>query len=418
MALTSGSVKHLRGAAFVCLLAAAPVGAAEAFLNAYRDGLVALEAGEWEAGARLLREAIAARPEAKLRLPRQRYLHPYVPHFYLGMAHFRLGQCGLAIQAFEEATRQGVVAKRSRLVGEMRTGREVCRSRIASTEERRREAGEWTELAGKELLAVRALAGAPEIVGRWSRREQSLADRLTGAEASVVRARELVSAAGRDDVRPFDEAKSLAVDALDSLKVVRASLERFTEESRLASKAAGSQLQRFVDLRYDARRALAETAHLERLSPLLTSQRKALVDVLEASAHLHSGSDSGEMKASTRNLSIALSDYRVTTEKPSAELVLAAEALLKGDYDAVAVALDGADVEEGRVGVQASLLLAAASFNLYLIDGGRDSDLLESARIRAQAARAAGVDPPPRFFSPRFLQFFGTVSLSSAPSGL
>lgn len=88
--------------------AAGPVRADPA--ESYRQGLAAIEAGSWAAVARWMGEAIAEQPgeSRRIALDGNRFAN-YLPHYYLGVARYQLGDCAGALRAWEASTSQGVV---------------------------------------------------------------------------------------------------------------------------------------------------------------------------------------------------------------------------------------------------------------------------------------------------------------------
>jgi hypothetical protein len=88
-----------------------------------------------------------------------------------------------------------------------------------------------------------------------------------------------------------------------------------------------------------------------------------------------------------------------------------ARALFGADYGRAQRSLDSVPTGGPRVEVARYLLGAAASFALYQRKGEREAQLLESARQQVAACRqlAPELDLSGLPFSPRFVQFFGSV---------
>jgi hypothetical protein len=95
-------------------------------------------------------------------------------------------------------------------------------------------------------------------------------------------------------------------------------------------------------------------------------------------------------------------------EPPSTELLDAAAALLDGSYQQVVDQFSAAAPADPYSRAQVQLLLAAAELALYLASGEREEDRLEKAREHVLEVRTVlpDLEPPERFFSPRFLDFF------------
>ncbi len=77
----------------------------------YLNGVDAAKQGDWAEVRRLMRAAIAQEgaPAAKKRLYGN-IMSPYVPHYYLGLANARLGDCAGALSAFKAPGSESVVA--------------------------------------------------------------------------------------------------------------------------------------------------------------------------------------------------------------------------------------------------------------------------------------------------------------------
>lgn len=93
---------------------------------------------------------------------------------------------------------------------------------------------------------------------------------------------------------------------------------------------------------------------------------------------------------------------------PPEALRAAAVAWLDGDYGRVLDGLAAEKLPAAAAQAHAHLLMAAAELALYLASGERDAPRLERARQHVLTVRSAepGLEPPERYFSPRFLDFF------------
>ncbi|MCE7931155.1 MAG: hypothetical protein DYH17_07250, partial [Xanthomonadales bacterium PRO6] len=94
------------------LLALAYAAAALAdYRNDYLNGRDAAKKGDWEKARTLMQSALRERadPVARARLYGT-IPEPYVPHYYLGLANARLGDCRAAVDAFENDASKAVIA--------------------------------------------------------------------------------------------------------------------------------------------------------------------------------------------------------------------------------------------------------------------------------------------------------------------
>jgi hypothetical protein len=100
--------------------------------EAFKDGLKARNEKQWAAVVTQMRRAIQADSQesaqkvgGKLGFGGTEYL----PHFFLGEAYFRQGNCAAAIQAWSESERQGVIRTRTDLYSDLRNGYKACEAR-------------------------------------------------------------------------------------------------------------------------------------------------------------------------------------------------------------------------------------------------------------------------------------------------
>ncbi len=296
------TTKPLKIFSLLLIAALAPArssGAGDAtFLERYKAGLYAIEAEDWPRAAELMRQAIGERGEASRRLPKYLYLKPYLPHFYLGLADFKRGDCRAALRSWSISEAQGVVRKRPQYE-QIELARELCRSRKRAP------------------APTRTVPSAP---------------------AS--------EAAPRSGPRPVETAVPPAA--------ARPAPAHKPGPAPAGQPPAPPADHDFVPRRLEARR-------------------------LETPA-----------------------------EPPAAGLLATAAALFDGSYQQVVDQLSAEPPADAYSRAHAELLLAAAELALYLKSGERVVDRLESARRHVLEVRAAlpDLEPPERFFSPRFLDFF------------
>lgn len=81
------------------------------FLQSFRAGIRAVDYHEWRAVEIAMRQAIAKQPRStgdNVRIYGVRVV-PYIPHYFLGLALYRQGDCAAAATALAEAEAQGTV---------------------------------------------------------------------------------------------------------------------------------------------------------------------------------------------------------------------------------------------------------------------------------------------------------------------
>ena len=130
----SGAVRSRARAAALALMVGAllAVGApAQAQRNeeAFKDGLKARSEKQWAQVVTQMRRAIQTdNNESTQKLGGRLGFGgtEYLPHFFLGEAYFRQGNCAAAIQAWSESERQGVIRTRTDFYTDIRNGYRAC----------------------------------------------------------------------------------------------------------------------------------------------------------------------------------------------------------------------------------------------------------------------------------------------------
>lgn len=422
--------QRLARAASAALLGAALAAplAAQSFLDAYKTGAEAAEAGDWAAVERSMRTAIEGRPEAARRLPLQLHFKPYLPHYYLGVALAEQGRCPAALESLAESERQGVIHNLEEEHARLLAAKTQCEERLtAQAEARRHKEAVADSVARVEeaLAAVRERVPDPEaepdLAAAWERGEPSLATRLGEAEGNLERVREIVERAPAGDPE-LDTAADLAGGTLTQLEAIRR--EAALREAAVAEEKA-RLLERIERLHRTGRALLAREAGLAAEVPAVRQRRAAVERELRESDGAGAGLSIRELRALGNGLEREIGRLRGMAEPPPEVLLAAADAWLRGDPEGVLAALtgDGGSAgEEGeaaeiglegpRARAHALLLRAAARFDLYHAGGGEDAELLEAARRDLRECRRADPDlvPVPRAFSPRFRAFFDRVT--------
>ena len=111
------SAAAARGVAVVLLLCLVSSPAAAAgYEEPFRDGMAALDQKKWGVAAASFRQAIASNPNEGGRQIRVygTWLLDYLPHYYLGVALFQLGDADGAAHAWGESRRQGAIRRTDR----------------------------------------------------------------------------------------------------------------------------------------------------------------------------------------------------------------------------------------------------------------------------------------------------------------
>lgn len=97
----------------------------------YQDGIAAAEKGNWTEVRRLMSAALAeeSKPNPRMRTYGTNFI-PYVPHYWLGLANARLGDCAAALQAFDNPDSRAIVARIPAQAGEMASQRGRCEQQM------------------------------------------------------------------------------------------------------------------------------------------------------------------------------------------------------------------------------------------------------------------------------------------------
>lgn len=402
------------GLAATALLSARPA-AAVGFLESYKAGIEALEAGDPQEAAGLFREAAGERSGEQKRLLGRFYFKPYLPYYYLGQALFQTGDCPGALEAWAESERQGVVLEQDEERASLEQGRTACRQRAAALESAEATAREALRRAEEAAVRVEAGAASPELAPEWDEGESdSLRLRQREALALLDQARSRLQAqADATDPGGYERVEAEAAGARQRLEDVLREAERRREQIRVELQARRQGAWDAIErLAAAAGEALAAAPRLAGEAPALSRRRAEVEAALGQARSLPAEASLEDLEAVRSRLQNGVARLRSAAAPPPRELVTAAGAFLAGDYPGVIATLEGRSFSQDRAAAHAHLLRAAARYYLYLEDGSRDEGLREAALQGILDARRADPDliPPQRAFSPRFLAFYREVA--------
>jgi hypothetical protein len=328
------------------VLAAAP--AAADYRDSYRRGLEAAGRESWPDVTRYMRAALSEQPrEGEPVFVDASRTEIYLPHYYLGLALFRTGNCVAARREWE-AARDAI--RRSPFLKNVGRLNQECQKRAP----REAAAGPAATAVEAEIRkaqklenGVAALGSNPQIVGD---EREALEKGLRGAREHLADARSRLEDGRRDaDLGDIAKARELT--------------ERATTEIEMTRRHA-----------------------------------MAGVDTLAASP---------PPTARTTDPAPARSPGPLPARAP-AELVSAAHAYFEGRYEDVIRTLGDVGDGSGPAALQSHLLRAAARFALYALGGSRDEALRQAVVADVQAVRRMDPDfePDASAFSPRFRALF------------
>ena len=95
----------------ILLLFACTALAAEKWWDSYNRGVAAVNGGSWDLAAKLLQKAIGEQPAESTSIRAGQTIITYVPHFWLGIAKFNLGDTDGALREWRISEEQGAVAQ-------------------------------------------------------------------------------------------------------------------------------------------------------------------------------------------------------------------------------------------------------------------------------------------------------------------
>lgn len=391
------------------LLAGLLAASGPALADGYKDGLDALEAGEWVAAERHFRAAIEDKPEARKRL----FAKPYMPYYYLGVALAEQGRCEEALEAFTESEHQGLITEQAEEHADLERRRQACRQRI----ERRNEvdaalaaARQAVEAARAEAQSVASLRQAPDLARRWGQGSPSLARREAQAQSRLDEAVRVLEAfrRGQDDPGTLRQVTEAARQAREELASILADARSLRGEVRATREGLLDELDGAAE---QARSALDASRDLAPYPPSITAQRREILRLLEQREALATSATLDEIESLRDRLRQAARTLRDESAGPPGELLAAAGALFSGRYGQVLELLEDRTFPNRRANAHAHLLRAAARYYLYEAGERQDETLLDAARKDAAVARRmdSGVTLPERAFPPGFRKLWDEV---------
>jgi len=379
------------------LLLVAPLSAATDYREHYRNGIAAVEAGDYEPAIRLLRQAISGRQEARSGFRR------YTPYYYLGVAQMETGDCRAALLTWVEAESQGHIQK-SREHADLVARKQRCEEQLGELEQALLSARAAITSAEQLASKVQLLSSDVNLVAEWSRGDSSFGARQRRAE-SLLRDAEQKLASGEAAVErgQIAEGEELAVRARSALQAIDSEARQQLSALDEAVREASGKLE---DVEAGARRVLRSLADLKPYPPQLARRAATMEKDLAAAAEARESTDPEQLVELQDRLTVSLSQLKRAAQRPPLKLVEAFQAYSVGEFEAVIEILDSGRWRP-RASAHACLLKAAARHALFLLDGEDQNELLVAARtdIAQCQAGSAPLEPSEQYFSPRFLAF-------------
>lgn len=368
----------MRSKAAVALLFAAVVGmpwrSAADSEESFRRGFQALDRKRYNEAAGHMRDAIRERPVEggePVRISGS-FFSPYLPHYYLGVALFRNGDCAGALKEWRESEQQKVVAGTSE-AGTLKALKGQCLGPQIEKEKKAAEAElENAHRRDRELRDVMAGPKGREILGG----NTGFVQRTRNAEEQLAEAdKKLAEGKTKEDPESLAAARDLAVQAARQF-------QELTDQAASLIASAPPPVQ------------IPVTPARPETGPKPVPQTPP--------------------PATTTPPPVSTPPPKPADQTPVPErdkLRSAAGAFFAGDYEAALRALRNSSFSEDRIQAQAALFSAASRMALYWLGGGRDAALL--AQAQGDVRRCKRLDRrlrlPKTAFSPRFIAFFDAV---------
>ncbi len=387
------------------------------FKRDYGTGLKALQDGDLDRAVNDFEKAIAENPDSaeRVRIYGMRF-EPYLPHYYLGEARFRAGDCAGALSAWREAERRGVIQAQDGFA-DLKTNQASCSRAVLDPAQlaaaRQAVADLRTTVAQMDELKSRM---GSSWINTWQEALNAASRRLGEYET------QLTAAEAASDATAVDTIAASAQGETGNLKAL------WTEASqRLAAQDRQRQAEQLAQQKSRARMELTQAVASARSElsqpspdPELTALAQELTSLADRGNALAPSSDLRTVQNLTRSLTSSVRSYRqavqdkqnqqiaIARRTPPAQLKQLAELYFAGDYDQVRRRSNPASFSDERAKIQALLFRAAASFNSYTLGADAGQELLGDAQKDISAIKGMQREFSPYLsaFPPKFLTFF------------
>jgi hypothetical protein len=425
----------------VLALVALPMSGDDGWGDYYKRGLNAVKSQDWATVKASMESAITLKPAAQKPARWKNETLTYVPHFYLGVALFQLGDVDAALEAFRVSESQGVIQKSELWRDQRRWEAEAQKAKGRSAIEAVSDDRKAAENAISSAMI--AQAGA---VGAGADRSEDFqkATRLMSDATAALDKAGTDPAAYAQAERKANEAKALfesaqrnvrtrpvarppakpAVDPEKAAEAARLAQELEDQRAQIRTKLADlngrlneaeekypddAEFQTFVlNTRSQSEQwtamlpATGDKAELQRISQSVTS---SIEELAQQTAALRAAA------AAKAEPPPVVKDEPRTAEavsRANAELKRAWSAYVKGDIDGCAKIAN--EVVESRSGSSDAYMLRGIASYTSAMTLERE-DLLERAAADFATAvrlnRAARIDK--RHFSPKLVAFFEQI---------
>ena len=195
-----------RAAVIALVFIALPLAAAEKWWDIYKRGVAAVQSGSYQAGVESLQRSLAESPNEAASMRPRNETFSYVPHYWIGVAKFQMGDADAAMREWRTSEEQGAIQK-TPLYADLRVwmGKAQSQKQHASesaTADLKRDANAAVGRAvSAQMDAVAAGADRSDKYRAAQRKLQEAMDPATGPRRAAdiaQQARELFASAAED----------------------------------------------------------------------------------------------------------------------------------------------------------------------------------------------------------------------------
>jgi hypothetical protein len=400
----------------------------------YGSGVRDYTKGDYSDAIESLQEAIDEEPTAqeKVRIYGMRY-EPYIPHFYLGQAMFKNGDCAGALKAWNESITQGVIQDQEQF-SEMQANMATCDSMKVDVTRIAQDAQDAIDNLLDNINLFARLESEQLLSSEWGSRWQPELERArTTAQSLGARLKTAVDEtdeAGIKAVQSEAQAASSAINDTQSLAEARVNSiqqNRAQETQRQLSDARKALAQAIrTGKSIDTKQGSAEMGTLQEQLQTILAQGESTMDSGSTNPRqfrelAQNISNVGrrynlaeqDWQAEQRQAQLAAENEaaaRAAAQRriPPNALKQAAEAYFAGNYESAVGLANPDSLDEDRAKVQALLFRAAANHKIYILSGEQDTQAKQRSEndIRAIKRLNSNFSPYIAAFSPRFLELF------------
>ena len=404
------------------------------FKRDYGAGVRDYTSGDYADAIKKLQKAIDQEPSSqeKVRIYGMRY-EPYMPHFFLGQAKFKNGDCEGALAAWKESISQGVVKSQAQF-SELQSSMASCdtvkvdvtliakaaENAIGTLED---NINRFAQLKSEQLLAT-------EWASRWEPELNtarstviSLKQRLATAIAATDEAGiEAIESEARRTAGAISSTRGMAIARADSLKedAAQNELKSRNDARQLLTRAVDSGKsvkfnkgsEQMATLQKQLQTLLGQGAAAVNNASTTPQEYQELAQNISNVSRRYASAEQ-DWQAQQRQAQSAAEDAAaakaaIARRIPPTILKQVAEAYFSGNYQAAIDLSDPNALEENRAKVQALLFRAAASYKLYVLSGEKNSLARQSSEDDIKAIKRLNKNFSPYIaaFSPRFLELF------------